>query len=177
MCRTQRRHSLVLVWTLERFFRFFVCTVPCFSHLVDTGRLENGGGTGLKNAFLFFLATFLFGPYFSPASLARTGLGKMVPAAKPLSLETEHPYANNADWKETVRIEGAKKLIVTFDDRSRRAWCLFLFGSTVEGVEKKKKKLRVVECSTDRSARMFFGPRTIFWCRQICCNLFDILPQ
>ena len=45
----------------------------------------------------------------------------MVPAAKPLTLETEHPYTNNADWKETVRIEGAKKLIVTFDDRSRRA--------------------------------------------------------
>lgn len=54
-------------------------------------------------------------------SLIRTGFGRMVAAAKPLSLETEHPYTNNADWKETVRIEGAKKLIITFDDRSRRA--------------------------------------------------------
>lgn len=54
-----------------------------------------------------------------PYWLARTGLGRMAPTAKPFSLETEHPYANNADWKETVRTPGARKLIVTFDDRSR----------------------------------------------------------
>lgn len=47
-------------------------------------------------------------------------LGKVATqGAKKLVFETEHPYSHNADRKQTVRIEGAKKLIVTFDDRSR----------------------------------------------------------
>lgn len=50
----------------------------------------------------------------------RTDLKKMAtPRATRVVLESEHPYAHNADRKETVRIEGAKKLIVCFDDRSR----------------------------------------------------------
>ena len=51
---------------------------------------------------------------------ARADLKKMAaPQTKKVVLESEHPYSHNADRKETVRIEGAKKLIVSFDDRSR----------------------------------------------------------
>lgn len=39
--------------------------------------------------------------------------------AKKLVFESEHPYAHNADRKQAVRVEGATKLIITFDDRSR----------------------------------------------------------
>lgn len=41
------------------------------------------------------------------------------PRATKVVVESEHPYSNNADRKETVRIEGAKKLVISFDDRSR----------------------------------------------------------
>eukprot|EP00752_Nemacystus_decipiens_P002251 g2132.t2 len=41
------------------------------------------------------------------------------PQPKKAVLESEHPYTHNADRKETVRIEGAKKLIISFDDRTR----------------------------------------------------------
>lgn len=34
-------------------------------------------------------------------------------------LETEHPYAHNADRKETVKVDGAKKLFIAFDERTR----------------------------------------------------------
>lgn len=41
------------------------------------------------------------------------------PRAAKVVVESEHPYSHNADRKETVRIEGAKKLVISFDDRSR----------------------------------------------------------
>lgn len=53
---------------------------------------------------------------------ARADLKKMAaPQTKKMVLETAHPYSHNADRKETVRIEGAKKLIISFDDRTRCA--------------------------------------------------------
>lgn len=55
-----------------------------------------------------------------PVWSARADLKKLAtPQTKKVVLESEHPYAHNADRKETVRIDGAKKLIVSFDDRSR----------------------------------------------------------
>lgn len=50
----------------------------------------------------------------------RADLKKMAaPQTRKMVLESEHPYSHNADRKETVRIEGAKKLIISFDDRTR----------------------------------------------------------
>lgn len=55
-----------------------------------------------------------------PLWLTRADLRKMAtPQTKTVVLESDHPYAHNADRKETVRVEGAKKLIISFDDRTR----------------------------------------------------------
>ncbi|CAM9863518.1 unnamed protein product, partial [Hapterophycus canaliculatus] len=59
------------------------------------------------------------------------------PRATRVVLESEHPYAHNADRKETVRIEGAKKLIVSFDDRSRTEHgCDYMVFYTDESMSK-----------------------------------------
>ncbi|CAN0118223.1 unnamed protein product, partial [Ectocarpus sp. 12 AP-2014] len=72
-----------------------------------------------------------FVPHAQPLikSLAERALGKnssqddlkkmATPRATKVVVESEHPYSHNADRKETVRIEGAKKLVISFDDRSR----------------------------------------------------------
>lgn len=57
------------------------------------------------------------GPATTPL-VARTDK-KRSPLVQRLVLETQHPYAHNADRRETVRIEGARKLLVTFDERTR----------------------------------------------------------
>lgn len=51
---------------------------------------------------------------------ARADLKKMsTPRTNKMVVESAHPYSHHADRKETVLIEGAKKLVVSFDDRSR----------------------------------------------------------
>lgn len=37
----------------------------------------------------------------------------------PLVLESAHPYEHNADRRETVRVKGARKLLINFDERTR----------------------------------------------------------
>lgn len=62
---------------------------------------------------ILFLAIFDF--WFANAGEGKT---RSLVAQK-LVLETEHPYAHNADRKELVKVNGARKLIVSFDERTR----------------------------------------------------------
>ncbi|CAM9143892.1 unnamed protein product [Scytosiphon promiscuus] len=90
-----------------------------------------------------------FVPHAQPLikSLAERALGKKsseedlkkmaTPRATRVVLESEHPYAHNADRKEAVRIEGAKKLIICFDDRSRTEHgCDYMVFYTDESMSK-----------------------------------------
>lgn len=52
--------------------------------------------------------------------LVSAGFPKVAsPSAKNLVFESAHPYMHNADQKQAVRVEGAKKLMISFDERSR----------------------------------------------------------
>lgn len=54
---------------------------------------------------------------------------KRSPVVQRIVLETDHPYAHNADRKEMVKIEGARKLIVSFDERTR----FVIYGTQIMG--------------------------------------------
>ncbi|CAN0181713.1 unnamed protein product [Pylaiella littoralis] len=99
--------------------------------LLGTSALSMLQACGAKALVTLVTSWPQFVPHAQPLikSLAERALGKnsssedlkkmSAPRTNKVVVESEHPYSHHADRKETVHIEGAKKLLVSFDDRSR----------------------------------------------------------